>query len=437
MPTSPSAGSRRPQAAFSRIEALCVLILLLLVAAIVLRAGRQRAPRSSPEASSPSPPPAAEGAGEWRDESEAAPAAARHFSAEPLSAYDELPTNSVTVPAPAGPARTDAAPARAAAEAVAPQADSSAAAVRLTPDLRRRLGPSIVEQLERIAAMEWGPEAEAMLVRLIASVGQSDPLAALDLAAACGSRRARDQAVNAVLKQWSRSDPAAALEWFLQAARVNPSLVSSAAPVLFEQLAARNMDLAITRVWALPTSSMKRSALAALVTRLVGDGNESVLFDLRASLAPGRDRDLLDSAMIRAMTRFNAEDMADWALGLPDAAERRRAVGEVISEWGYDQPAAAAEWVEALPHGAERERGLSRLAAVWASQDPVAAANWLLSLGVPSPELDRAIGVFARIVARRDPAGARAWAQNITDPAERERVTRQISGPARGGTRAP
>jgi hypothetical protein len=78
------------------------------------------------------------------------------------------------------------------------------------------------------------------------------------------------------------------------------------------------------------------------------------------------------------------------------------------------------------------------IAIEMAAENPVAAAEWLPR--VPhGPGRDDAVARFSSAVVRRDPAGALAWAQTISDEYDRYRylleLTRQWiamdEGPAR------
>ena len=65
------------------------------------------------------------------------------------------------------------------------------------------------------------------------------------------------------------------------------------------------------------------------------------------------------------------------------------------------------------------------VAAAWSEQNPTAAAEWLGAL--PQGKVrDAAVAGFGSSAFDRDPEGAVAWVQTISDPRDRDRQTEEL-----------
>lgn len=151
----------------------------------------------------------------------------------------------------------------------------------------------------------------------------------------------------------------------------------------------------------------------------------------------------------------------DFLAGQPANAGRQWAVGNLLQRWvGQQGFAPAAQWIEHQASGytaediAEFQRKIAfsgmysapdatiawlmerstpdRLAddleAIvfgWSISEPGATGEWLASLDL-GPDTDKAVARFARTIERDDPQSAYAWAQRITDPLERDHVSRSV-----------
>lgn len=287
-------------------------------------------------------------------------------------------------------------------------------------------GKSIADKLAQIMAQPWGPVAEKKLLDLMSEWGAQDPAGAIAYAMSLDSRRTRDAALQNALGAWAKQDPRGALDWFVQAAKADPTMMLGSTSKLFGQLADKDLGWAMSQVWNLPTSALKQAALGSMVSRLVRSGQDEVLFQMHASATSLQDRQVLSAAIVDNLLRYDPNRIASWASQLNDPAERRTTLDRVVSAWSYDNPAEAADWLVLQPSNSDQANRLASLTGAWARQDPVAAADWLLARNPPSPVLDPAVSTLARTVMQSDPAGAMAWAGSVSEAAKRYALYEQI-----------
>lgn len=351
-------------------------------------------------------------------------AAEPQVSRDPQSGPSPDTARDVTNPPPAGPeagAPAQAAPAPAggaagdtAAAPYGAEAQETTAAGNISADVEA--------ELRAVAAMEWGPEAEARLKRVLVLWASSDPDAALSYALRIESRRAGTAAVNAVLTDWARRDPLAAFDWYMQNLSSLPGRPDNTIGELFVGMANASLESAMTSLNKLPTDSMRNKALRAIINEYVAKGDAGRLemyFNSRGDTAA---LSLLAAAQIESIALYKPEAAAAWIATLTDRYVRLKAVNTLIDKWGYDNPVRAAQWVAGLPRDEYWSEFVERMTRIWAREFPDSAAAWLLSLSPPSEQLDAAIQTLVSIVLKANPAGAMAWADVITDPDRRQNL---------------
>lgn len=230
-----------------------------------------------------------------------------------------------------------------------------------------------------------------------------DPRGAAEYASKIPNRDGRAQAMNNVLRTWTRQDTSTALAW-AQANGVpagnTPEEKQRAAAegnyavaMVVNQLAATNLDLAL-------------SVAAA-------DG------DTRASTR------LADDLANELYKQRGEQGAREGILAMPQSKLRDAMIGEHADQLAKIDSPGAAQWAATLPFGGGRSRALAEAIAEWAENDPGAAGTFLNTLP-PSSDSDAARERFARNVFDKDPMGALSWAATITDPGDRQQTSERL-----------
>lgn len=284
----------------------------------------------------------------------------------------------------------------------------------------------LLEALDMIGGMEWGPDAESLFTTLMARWGKLDPAGALEYAGDLESRRIKQAAVSQVLKTWARNDPRAAFAWFSGLSEQQIRDLGTGARTLFKGMAAEDALWALDQAWSLPTRSLKSQALQSALSALTSQGYEpAALVALYQGMPQGTDRALLAQTIVDQWTRYQPEAAAQWIETLTDDGSYVRVVERLVSQWSQDDPVRASAWVTDLPDPDMRRVQMGRVAQAWVRTDPGAASAWL-STFPPSTDLDPAIHGLARGVLKDDPAGAWTWAEVVTADGARNRLLQQV-----------
>lgn len=261
---------------------------------------------------------------------------------------------------------------------------------------------------DRGAALEWGlAQTDPVLrQRALAGVvevwGHADPGAAAEFAMSLESPYERREVLSAVARQWSGQDMEAAMDW---AAGLPEEDGARATHAILRQIAEREPGRAATLYEEL-TASLPET-------------------DLRA----GRFREMVHE--IAAMwSSSSPREAADWAVGLPDAAElRRAAVAEVAEHWLRVDSMAAGDWILQLPEGPLRDSAAERVVGSTVQSDPAAAFAWANSV---SEDGHRA-GLLHEVLRRwhaSDPGAARGALQEARLPGEHRAELQELFGGA-------
>jgi hypothetical protein len=240
---------------------------------------------------------------------------------------------------------------------------------------------------------------------------QMDPKAA---AAFASSQRdfSRFTGMNAVLRTWLKSNPDDAIAW-AQAngvqnqegdqqannrgpGRGGPDDGNWAMATLMGPLAQQNLNRALELAKDQPESRARGRMIDTLVEEMVAqrglDEARNVLADLpddafRAGMA--------GQIVTKMLQKSEAKDVLTQAWAFPSGQTRKQAMGQVIGQVADDNPVEAAKMITNLPE---------------------------------SPDLDSAKGSLAREIARKDPDGAIAWAQAISNEQDRMQTLQRVIG---------
>ena len=288
--------------------------------------------------------------------------------------------------------------------------------------LGRLTAPGGAPSPEPAALAGQGQEAaeEAEPVWLV-SEAEAKTVSAADVAgaAAIGSPRQRDRALEDVLAKASLEEVKKALEW----------------------------------ANALPEGPMKKAALEKILKRwgeLDGPGATAYAMQayqetgnanlLREAMAGWAEKD--PQAAVNQLASLGVSDglmrdirgdlLEQWADLNPSAAavyasanrspdNWQGLVGEVADEWSKRDPQAAANWAASLDSGRDKRGAIYSAISNWADADPNGVAAYV-SAQPAGESRDMMAGTLARQVGQDDPASGLQWAAMVADPASQERA---------------
>ena len=289
--------------------------------------------------------------------------------------------------------------------------------------------PATRELLNEAFAMPRSDPNRARLIReLLGQLAETEPMAALELAAQIDSLRDSELARISVLEIWGKNDPAAALTWASQVLANEPGRVrSSQLSAIYRGYAANNPQAAFQQALAISDDNRLRNRLLddVIETQIENGGLQAA--KLTVDLMNDPDiQNRLRRELVDEWAEFDPESAAQYVLSLGEDADSHLK-SELTSEWAESDPAAAAAWLSSLP---EDDPAIARASASiiqeWTRYDLTASAQWLNSLP-PSPELDRAVISYTFRAAEEDPGTAMTWAESIEDDRRRTWMMERVA----------
>jgi len=238
-------------------------------------------------------------------------------------------------------------------------------------------------------------------------------------AAAIGSPRQRERALDEVLARASLAEVRQALEW-ANSLPDGPMKKTALEKILkrWGELDGPGATAYASQVYnETGNANLLREALAgwaekdpqAAVNQLAGLGlSEGLQRDIR--------RDLLEQ-----WADLNPAAAAAYATANREADNWRGLVGTVADEWSKRDPKAAADWAAGLESGRDKRGAVYTAISNWADADPGGAASYVSSQP-PGESRDMMAGTLARHVGQDDPAAGLKWAAMVADPATQERA---------------
>jgi len=256
--------------------------------------------------------------------------------------------------------------------------------------------------------------------------------------------RWRDDVLRTLAEQWSKTDPRAAGEYFLQlpAGEIRNNAMSEIAL----NWADSDLTGALDWVESLPADESTRAARRNAVNRWAeSDPRAAAEYFMKTDSEAGQGADGTLARLAGNWARTDPDSALSWARGLDDgvaknnvmsqiasaiavydppraggilgmlpAADQSKSAGPVAWQWAARDAGAAAAWAETLPDGEARTKALRGVSQQWAQSDPTKAAQWLEQLPAGASR-DGAVSAFARVLADADPEGAAAWVSTIGD----------------------
>ena len=278
------------------------------------------------------------------------------------------------------------------------------------------LSPTQIRQC--LALLEKTHLADRHEIRdlLLATLAESDPQGALDIALAVKSASERSGAVQAVIRSWAEDDAFAAEKWV--AALPAGQLRDSATIALAVTVADSDFEHALRLVRLVPVAAWHWE---------VGHGNFDALYEkavaddpahaLAVTAKSGRNPMLtvvalgmvgeewaegdLDGAsrwiqslsetelqkngsavspIFQGWLKKDAVSATGWLAQLPDRAAKNsllREFADSLDEWGLE-PTTALSLAALIPPGFHQDDAVTSITQKWAERDPLAASAWAL-----------------------------------------------------------
>ena len=261
---------------------------------------------------------------------------------------------------------------------------------------------------------------------------ESDRTAAMEWGASQGDAAIRSRAMGGVVSSWAETDPAAAANF---ASTIENLFVKHQAL----EIAARrwaSQDTASAMEWAQGLVGEDRHRATRSILRGVAEntpGKAATIYgELTAGLSPQvratNEHRRMAQEIASAWSAASPQEAADWAMGLPEPGEvRRAAVGEVAERWLRIDSMAAGEWILELPEGRVRDAAAERVVGTMLPTDPAAAFDWANSLS----DDGHRTGMMREVLHRwssRDFASANAALQSAEVSPEQRRELNQVFG---------
>ncbi len=261
---------------------------------------------------------------------------------------------------------------------------------------------------------------------LLFAWGKFDAPAAIEYANSRASGMRGRFVATGALEGWASHDPQSAIQWIKE--QEDPRAASIYNFGVVRGWASHDIAGAADYVVGLEDGWEKGRMVGMLTSQFLKEGFPTA----RQWVEDLGDEGFKASAfrnLARQQARENPTEVAAW---LKDHAGQEYSEGsfdELGENWGRRDPIAAIEYFEELPEGEGRRRGMLEIVEAWSRQDSEAAGNWLnekTESEQPLPELDEAIGEFARQVSRENAADAMKWAETIQDEELKNRTVTRV-----------
>lgn len=238
-------------------------------------------------------------------------------------------------------------------------------------------------------------------------------------AAAVGSPRQRDRALEEILSRATLDEVKKALEW-ANALPEGPMKKAALEKILkrWGQLDGPGATAYAAQIYnETGNASLLREALSGWADKdPQGALNQLAGMGLSDGLSRDIRRDLLEQ-----WADLNPAAAASYAVANRNPDSWRGLVGTVADEWSKRDPKAAADWAGALDSGRDKRGAIYSAISNWADADPNGVAAYVSSQ--PAGETrDMMAGTLARQVGQEDPAAGLKWAAMVSDPATQERA---------------
>lgn len=269
------------------------------------------------------------------------------------------------------------------------------------------------------AALAWarslaGADRPPAMEAVLATLGTTDPLRAIELAHETLTGAAFERTLVAALQALTRTDPKAA------GALVNTltpgDAQTQAALAVARALAAQNPGDALAWARTLAAGDTQRLAVNnVLEIWAAKDPVAAGQYVVRMNAGPEQET---AAGHLARLLAANPAGAIAWAQSFTSEPSRQAALVNLASAWAQRDPAAAARWAGSLASPDVRTPALHGALSYWVMQDSGAARNFIF--GLTGETQTEAAAYLAPRLAQQDPVAAIAWTQSLPSAGARE-----------------
>lgn len=296
----------------------------------------------------------------------------------------------------------------------------------ITLQLGRLIKTDPQKALEGLAKWPPGPDTDKMyrqIFTLWSNDGKSSPQAAAT-AYNLPIGKDRDLAIQAVVDNWAKSDPASLLNWASSLATADSGTLTNA----FSEVATKENQPALAAQYVDDVTDATTRA-QAIVTIATAWGITDPMGTLTwlDNTATG---DAYDTSVNNLMSNLAKQDPAQAAALVGNITEpgvQAAAIINTAGAWGATDPQAALAWVNSLPaaEAGAQNVALSSTVASWAKNDPAAALAYVQNSPDASIYLSAA-PVIAGSLSQSDPQAALNWTNSLPAGADKDQALSNV-----------
>lgn len=298
--------------------------------------------------------------------------------------------------------------------------------------------------LAEVEKVHHGSKRRFLWSQVFSVWAENDPVGAGAKALSLPPGNVRNEALSQLTTKWAERDPAAALAWLklltdarernaflypviggllrvdtVAAAKALAGLTDREVPqsTFFEVAGAwAKLDPAAAVTWArqLP-SHLKEGALTAAMSGW-SEHDPRAAWEAAQQMPEDGARRMAIGQIIETMSRNDPREAAQLALSLPSGEVRAWAAGLVGSALAEGSTQEAKAWLETLDPEL-KAKVTYNVAYKLAEHDPKAALE--LASSLPGDQKQQVASTALNVWVGEDPAGAIAWASQLTEPAMR------------------
>ncbi len=268
--------------------------------------------------------------------------------------------------------------------------DPGRAAALLTGEVRDSLGEQKTERLAARLSAAWaeknydealvwaesqsGKLRDHALAGMVGTMFERDAEKATELARMLPAGEASTLACTEVLMEWSRRDPARALE--LMSGGLLPKQEDASA-LIFADWAQR--DVEASRLAAQGLDGRAGEVAVAEVAEVWGQRDPEAAAQWLADQSKGATNVNAWMSLSHTWGASDPQAASEWVLSMPAGAGRDGAVMGLVDSQRERDAASAVAWAETISDGRMRERALMGAYNRWKAKEPAPAAAWLES----------------------------------------------------------
>lgn len=279
------------------------------------------------------------------------------------------------------------------------------------------------EEFEQLRGLPQGTiDSAQQMDSLVRRWAEDDPALLVDWALRAGRAAGEMRTVlDDGLSYWARHDPAAAFKHLQSAAFAEPVAREFAYTQLFTHWAAEDGAAAWQGFQRKPAGpgdeDIRGNILEDWATRDAAAVGEIV----RRGLAQGHDDAHLGSAVVRGLLESDPDGAVAWVESLPAGKDLRvMAEAVLIKDWAASDHNAAANWLLDRPVSAARDAGIESLVLGVQGFDPAGATAWAAEMS-PGSDRDRMLRRTLRSWLREDPEAAATFIRGRNEFSAREK----------------